>query len=374
MPQGATLRRLDFLRFGCLLIAFCVAAIADERPETTVLINLTSVVGTPGADSSVAFLTDELLLISNGDSSPISVLYDIKAKKVVRTGTTCATTGRSLWATPGKNLLAACPNGLVLYNLEFQPIAHFAAPLTYNQNETLLFSPTREFIAVNPLPRRGNAKVLTTDTLTVVASYPSESDYVTNLYRAGYLVYASTKGKKGWELSFYQFPDLQPQLLFKSSQNCATVGFGISESEFLKPHWGKDQGEIIDVTSGQVMLKPFDIGSPQFVQTTVSGKRFALGFQQYSKAHIVKQLVNPLTYIEALGTCCDDPSNLFRVRVYDQQSGHMLAEFHWKTRKNEPLWDSHGNSAVALSPRGGYLAFLRATAVEVYRIPDEPLH
>jgi hypothetical protein len=172
------------------------------------------------------------------------------------------------------------------------------------------------------------------------------------------------------ELSFYPFPDLHAQSLVKSNKNC-NAGFGISESEFLRAACGKERGEIIDITTGKVRVEVSDAGQADFAQATASGKRFALGYEDYSKGHVVKHLANPLTYIGALGTCCDDPSNLIRLRIFDQESGNLLTEFHWKTSKKEPPHDWR-NSAVTLSPNGKYVAFLRGVLVAVYRIPDKP--
>jgi len=110
-------------------------------------------------------------------------------------------------------------------------------------------------------------------------------------------------------------------------------GFGISESEFLRLACGKERGEIIDIITGKVRVEVSDAGQAEFAQAAASGKRFALGFQDYSKAHVVKQLANPLTYLAALGTCCDDPPNLFRLRIFDQESGNLLTEFHMEDKQ-----------------------------------------
>jgi hypothetical protein len=360
--------RLLFNRFRWLLLGFCAAAMAAEPPQVAVKVDLTSTIGNLSQYSSVAFLTDRLLLISNGQSSPTSVLYDIDDRKVIRTGKTCGVTGLKVWGTFSGSVLAACNGGLVLYDQEFRPIAHFSAALkTYD----LLLSPTRRFLAVNPLPRRGAAKVLTTDTLAEIATFPSKSGYIINLSQAGYIVYDGPKGKEGWEISFYPFADLHPQSLVKSNKNCGQAGFGISESEFVSLACGKERGKIIDITTGKVRVEVSDAGQADFAQATEPGKRFALGYEDYSKAHVVKQLANPLTYIGALGTCCDDPSNLIRLRIFDQESGNLLTEFHWKTSKKEPPHD-YRNSAVTLSPNGKYVAFLRGVLVEVYRIQDKP--
>jgi len=210
---------------------------------------------------------------------------------------------------------------------------------------------------------------LATDTLAELATVPSDSGYIISLSEAGYIVYDS-QGKEGWEISFNLFADSHPQSLGKSNKNC-DPGFGISESEFVRLACGKKRGEIIDITTGKVRAEVSDPGQAQFAQATASGKRFALGYEDYSKAHVVKQLANPLTYIEALGTCCDDPSNLIRLRIFDQESGNLLTEFRWKTSKKEPPHD-YRNSAVTLSPDGKYVAFLRGVLVEIYRIPDKP--
>lgn len=336
---------------------------AVEPPQVVVKVDLTSTIGNLSAYSSIAFLTDRLLLISNGQSSPTSALYDIIDRKVIRTGKTCGVSGLKVWGTFSGNVLAACNHGLVLYDQEFQPIAHFS---DYLKNYDLLLSPTRRFLAVDPLPRRGAAKVLTTDTFAEFATYPSQSVYIISLSQAGYIVYDSLKGKEGWELSFYPFPDLHPQSLVKRNKNCGRVGYGISESEFLRLACGKEYGEIIDITTGKVRAEVSDAGQADFAQVAASGKRFALGYQDYSKAHVVKQLANPLTYL------ADDHSDLFRLRIFDQESGNLLTELHWKTNKKEPLYDRYNNYSFALSPNGEYVAFLRGVLVEVHRIPDKP--
>jgi hypothetical protein len=169
---------------------------AAEPPLVAVKVDLTSTIGNLSLYSSVAFLTDRLLLIQ---SSPTSVLYDIIDRKVIRTGKTCGVTGLKVWGTFSGNVLAACTGGLVVYDQEFRPIAHFSAALnTYD----LLLSPTRRFLAVNPLPERGAAKVLTTDTLAEIATFPSKSGYIISLTQAGYIVYDSPKGKEGWNFLF----------------------------------------------------------------------------------------------------------------------------------------------------------------------------
>jgi len=215
--------RLLFNRFRWLLLGFCAAAMAAEPPQVAAKVDLTSTIGNLCQYSSIAFLTDRLLLISNGPSSSTSVLYDIIDGKVMRTGKTCGVTGLKVWGTFGGNVLAACNDGLVLYDQEFRPIANFSE---YLKTYDLLLSPTRRFLAVNPLPERGAAKVLMTDTLAEIATFPSKSGYIISLSQAGYIVYDSSKGKEGWEISFYPFADSHPQSLVKSNENCGHGGSG----------------------------------------------------------------------------------------------------------------------------------------------------
>ena len=374
--RTSKLPRLHFSPFGAFfLLAFAVVGAAGEQPESIAKLDLTRTVGTFGADSGVVFLTDDVLLISNGHSSPISVVYDIPRKEIVRTGRMCGLTGKSVWATPGGMLLSDCYDGLVLYDLEFRQIAKFQTRLDhYTIRNTLSLSPTHELVALSPFPKLGATTVLATATLTEVHSFPSPSVGMLGLYKTGYTVATYAKGMNEVEVSFYPFLGLQPILLIKREKSCWWDTFGISESELLKPCGQGGKGKVIDVNTAQNTLRIPDIESANFVQTSGSGKRFALGFQEYSKAHTIKQIINPFTYLLALGACCDDPSNLFRLRVYDQGSVGAVAEFHWKTNKNDPMWERYDNSAVALSPSGEYVAFLRGTVVEVYRIQDSPSH
>lgn len=175
-------------------------------PNSSRNLTLTPAVGAPGTDSGIAFLTDALLLISNGRPSPTSVLYDIQKEKVTRTGVTCALTGKGVWATAEGKLLSACPDGLVLYDQEFRQIAKFQTHLDYYLlSNTLILSPTHEFVAFDPLPRQGVAKVLSAATLTEVATFPSASSGLVGLYKAGYTIETSLNEKDGMELSFYSF-------------------------------------------------------------------------------------------------------------------------------------------------------------------------
>jgi len=353
---------------SCLVILLCLTAHAAEQPLPITRVKLASVIGNLSSDeySSIEFLTDGLLLISHGGGRPRSTLYDTQEDKVLRTGATCGTAARSVHATFEGNLLAVCANELVLYDQQFNPISRFEIRGAYD----LLLSPTRQFVAVNPLPRRGPARVLTTANFTEIANFPSDSGYVIAVFGGGYLVYESTKDKEGWELLFQGFHESHPQSIAKSNQNCAQVGFGISETEFLKLACGKDGARNIDLATGNVKMAFPDTSSADFAQSAFSGNRFALGSLDNSKMHAVKQWINPLTYIEALGTCCDDYGNLRNVWVFDQRSGRLLTELHWKTSKRDSVRDPYDATAVTLSPSGQYLAILRGMDIEIYQIPN----
>jgi hypothetical protein len=356
----------------CMLLGFSVATFAAEQPKFVARLDLTASIGVPGTYSSVSFLTDEVLVISNGQSSPASVLFHTTKNKILRTGNTCATTGRSVWASSAAGMLVACAKELVLYDQEFRPMAHIAAELKYVEQQTLKFSPTREYVAVEGAGKY-SITVWSTDTLSQVASFPLGSKYITGIFKLGYLVYGIPKGAQGGGLTFFPFQASQGKTLLNDETNCG-ASFAIGESEVLATQCGKRPGEIIDVSTAQVRVQVPETKSATFAQTSISGKRFALGFQEHSRVHTLKQVLNPFTYIKALGTCCDDPSDLFTLKVYDQQSGRVLTEFQWKTNKNEPLWERYDNSAVALSPTGDYVAFLRGSVVEVYEISDKPMH
>jgi hypothetical protein len=354
---------------GYLLIVLCLFAHAREQPSPVTRVSLASVIGNLSSDeySSIEFLTDRLLLISHGATRPRSALYDPQERKVLRTGATCGTAARNIHATFEGNILAACANELVLYDQRFNPISRFEIPTgAYD----LLLSPTRQVVAVNPLPRRGAASVLTTANFTEFANFPSESGYVIAVFSGGYLVYESTKDKEGWGLLFHGFHESQPQSVAKSNKNCAQVGFGISETEFLKLACGKDGARNIELATGKVKMAFTDASSADFAQSAFSGNRFVLGSLDYSKMHVVKQWINPLTYIEALGTCCDDPGILRNVRLFDQQSGRLLTELHWKTTKKDSVRDPYDTTAVSLSPSGQYLAIRRGMDIEIYQIPN----
>jgi len=357
------------VRLFLFVVALASCAVAQEL-QLVNSIDLTNTVGIPGQFTGIAFLSDTLLVVSNGNGSPTSIIYDIVRKSVIGRGTTCAMSGRELWSTLKGQLLAACPEGLVLYNLEFQPVAKFPESLKFKRRQVLLLSPSREFVSLNPLPRHGSARVLATNTLLEVATFPSEPMWVYGLFKERYLVYRAGRPANGGDFLSYRFSGLHPISLLSSGQSCV-AGFGISETEFLKVGCGKQpDGEVVDIATSAVLRRVADTDSADFVQTASSGKRFALGFLEYSKSHVVSQTANPLTYLKALGTCCDDPANQFRLRIYDSQSGRKLAEIHWKMEKSEPMWERYDNSAVSLSPSGDYIAFLRHKVLEVYRVPQ----
>lgn len=355
--------------FFFVLACFLTAASA-ENPSLVAHVDLNPLVGTPGPYSSVQFLTGDLVLISNGQSSPRYAIFDLASHRVLATGVSCALTGRDAWATPAGNILVACAQGLVLYDRNFHELAQANIPLSrYTVRDSLTFSPTRKLVAVNPLPRQATTRVLNTDTLAEVATYQAFGVYVYGISESGYSTY-ETSGQQEDVLTFHSFQNSPAVELAARKQRCAQAGFGVSESEFLRTSCGKDNGEIIDLKSGQSRLNFPGSDDAVFAQTTTSGKRFALGFQGYTKGHELKKAINPMTYVIALGTCCDDPDNLFKLRVYDQRSGGMLAEFRWQTKQGEPMWERYDNSAVALSPDGEHLALLHGVAAEIYRIPS----
>src|SRR6185312_14674983 len=106
---------------SCLLIVLCLTSHAAEQPLPVTRVNLSLVIGNLSSDeySSIEFLTDRLLLISQGAGRPRSVLYDTQERKVLRTGATCGAAARNVHATFEGNLLAACANELVLYDQQF---------------------------------------------------------------------------------------------------------------------------------------------------------------------------------------------------------------------------------------------------------------
>jgi hypothetical protein len=292
-------------------------------------------------------------------------LYEIDEHKVVATAQTCAKWAGAVHGTIEGNVLALCPTGLVLYDRTFRTIAHFEIALG---GYDILLSPTHQFIALNPRPRQGVARVLSTANLTEVANFPPISEYVIEVFREGYMVYGSEKGEEGWKLIFRHFSGSHATVLAHSGKACAQVGFGVSESQFLELACGKEsKAEIIDLTSGKGMPLPSISGSADFVKAASSGQVFALASLGYSKAHSVKQIVNPLTYVEALGACCDDPSNLLDLRIFTR-SGMLLKSMQWKIKKKERKQAPY-SPGLALSPNGEYLAVRHGKSLEIYRTP-----
>ena len=357
----------------CLVAALSATRSSAQQPQPICATDVTSLLGAPGRFSSIAFLTDDLVLVSNGRSVASSLIYSVSKNKTVATGTTCAMSGERLWGTPKGRILAACSRGLVLYDQDFRLIALLRASDGYNPSQKLLFSATRELVALS-LSFPSPMKVFASDTLEEVASLPPNTfpdkgnvTFISGLYNAGYVVYSGPMGEREGELSFHRF--LMPQaVVFQKTTNGCMRNAAISETEALVFPCGKYPGEIIDVATGRPEPTVFDSKHASFLQTTLSGKRFAIGYQVYSKLHKVKGALNPLLYLD------DESSNLFRLRVLDRQSGSVLFDFHWKTNKNEPMLARYDNSAVSLSPNGEYVAFLRGSALKVYRIPDAAAH
>jgi hypothetical protein len=358
--------------FYCLL-AFCLAAAAAEQPILVARVEFTSVVGAASPYSGLQFLTDELLIVSNGRSSSAYAIYDVTRSRIVGTGSTCAFTGSDLWTTPRGNILAACPEGLVLYDREFHELARIKVRYSqYTVRETLIFSPTRELVAVDPLPRQGVARVFATDTLTETTTIPSTSKYISGIFSSGYVVYEHNKSTHREELQFHGYSGAKSTLV--STKPCGPAWvLGISETEFVKPACGQTSGEIIDVLAGKVRLKLPQTDFAWIAYPSSSGYRFALSFEEDSKSRKLNQALNPFSYLAALATYAPDRANLFRLRIYDRRSGEVLAEFHWKMGDQDPM-RRIDNSGVALSPNGEYVAFVRGTAVEVYRVPDSMTH
>ena len=360
--------------FGCYcLLAFSLTATGAEQPMLVARVDLTPVVGTASPYSGVQFLTDELLLVSEGRTSPAYAIYDIAKSRIVGTGSTCAFTGSDLWGTPGGRVLAACPEGLVLYDREFHELARIKVPYSqYTVRETLKFSPTHELVAVDPLPRQGLGRVFVTDTLTQTTTFPSAGGYISGIFSSGYVASEHNTATRKNELRFHQYSGEKSTLI--STKPCGPAWtLGISETEIVAPTCGKTPGAIIGILTGKVRLKLPQTNSVWTAHTSLSGYRFALSFDEDSRSRKLNQALNPLSYLAALATYAPDRANLFTLRVYDSQSGEVLAEFHWKMGDQDPM-RRIDNSGVALSPHGKYVAFVRGTAVEVYRVPDSMTH
>jgi hypothetical protein len=337
----------------------------------------------PSQQMRVAFLNDELLLLSlsqiqqipvskhawmvkDAEESAETMVVDVKQQRQVRTVTLGNQNAHLLWPTHDGNLIVRVGDELWLYDGGLQKIARFRLSAEYTPLE-IQISPDRRMILAQSWAhqktqdgkwtKRLVTDLLQTDTLTPVVL--ENAPLVHGLVDTGFI---EMDEKTDGDVYFRRFKDSTEKLLVKGNGRCRSRAQAVGGDRVLVAPCSSKRGQVENLLGEPI----YQIGdaSWSFAQTSVSGKVFVLGFQQYSGTHFVKDL-NLLSDLAGV----DDPADVVVLKAYEQDSEKPVLELKWKPTKSEPLYNSYDNFAVGLSPNGRMMALVRGSWLEVYQLP-----
>lgn len=383
LSDGPPRRRLDCVasRFYLFIIAVLVLAattVGAQQASPVFRLDLTQQLK-PLQKVRVAFLNDQFLLLSlsqmeqvevakhawlvkDAQQSARTMVVDVKQQKQVSTLTLGNQDAHLLWPTHDGNLIVRAGNELWLYNGELQKTARFPLSADYAPSEIQVSPDGRVIVAQKMLYQRRQedhlvTDLLQTDTLTRLAF--ENAPRIDRLVGMGYI---AVDEKADGGLYFRQFSNSTGELLIKGGGKCRPHAQAVAGDRILVAACSAKKGQIVNLAGEPT--HPTEDASSDFVQTSVSGRAFILGFQQYSKRHFLQDF-NPLVLMAGP----DDPANVIVLKAYGRDSQKPILELKWKPTKSEPLYDSYDNWAIGLSPSGGLMAIVRGTWLEVYQLP-----
>jgi hypothetical protein len=380
--DGPPRRRLDVVlsRFYLFTIAVLVLAatnVGAQQASPVFRLDLTQQLK-PLQKVRVAFLNDQFLLLSlsqmeqidvakhavlvkDAEQSAGTIVVDVKQQKLVDTVTLGNQDAHLLWPTHDGNLIVQAGNELWLYNRDLQKTGRF--PLSPDcAPAKIQVSPDGTAIIAQTMPyhrRREDhptTHLLRTDTLGPLAFANAPRFF--SLVGTGFIAV----DEKAEKFYYRPFSNSTDQLLVKGSGKCLPHAQAVADDRILVASCSAKKGQVVNL-EGQPTHSIED-DSWDFVQTSVSGRAFVLGFQRYSKGHFLQDF-NPLVLMGGP----DDPANVIVLKAYERDSQKPLLELKWKPTKSEPLYDSYDNWAVALSPSGRLMAIVHGTWLETYQLP-----
>jgi hypothetical protein len=337
----------------------------------------------PLQEIQVTFLNDDLILLStsrmqqipvgnrawmvkDAEQSAETMVVDIKQRKQVRTVTLGNRNAHFLWPTHNGNLIVRVGDELWLYNGALQKISDFRLSVDSTPVQIELSPDRRMLLAQSWLrqktieggwTKRLVSDLLQTDTLSLlklenVPIFPQLAD-------SGFL---EGDENGGGSIYFRPFSDSSRKLLIEGKESCPPRAQVVGVDRVLVARCTSTKGQVINL--GGEPVHQTDDASWSFAQTSISGKVFVLGFQQYSRMHFLKDL-NLIADLAGV----DDPADVVVLKAYARDFEKHIFELRWKPTKSEPLYNSSKNFAVGLSPDGQMMAVVHGSALEVYQLP-----
>lgn len=307
----------------------------------------------------LAFLTENDLLISYGDEFARTSEFNVEQQKIVGDVTLKNEKGSDLWVTHQGNILVRGPQALMMYDPQFRLIRKFgvadAARVDVSSGGKYAWIWTASGF---PVPQWKNL-VIDADTFDEVSTFQRASTGL-QLGNNGFFQVSSGDG------NIYVLPiDASGSSLLQKRDSRCPAGqvFALSSRLFLLPACNRKSLQVLNSEGALQYEIPVRYGLA-FVQTDRAGVHFACGFLGYSAHHIVRDLDLPANLAGV-----DNPSDLFDLRVYNETDGNMVLDLKWGLEKGDALSERYDNAAIALSPSGQLLAFIRGSDLQIVHLP-----
>ena len=301
-------------------------------------------------------------MVKDAEESAETLVIDVKQQKLVRTVRLGNQSAHVLWPTHDGNLVVRVGNELWLYDERLEKTTRFPLSTEYAPFE-IQVSPDGRMIMAQRMLYQGKREdhlvtdLLQTDTLAPVVL--RNAPRVLHLVSTGFI---EVDEKANGDIYFRPFSNSTGKLLVKGKGRCSPHAQAVASDRVLVASCSAKKGQVVNLAGAPI----HQIGDPSwdFAQTSVSGRAFVLGFQQYSKAHFLKDL-NLLAVLAGV----DDPADVVVLKAYERDSEKPILELGWKPAKSEPLYNSYDNFSVGLSPDGQLMAIVRGSWLEVYQLP-----
>ena len=303
-------------------------------------------------------------MVSDAEDSTKTIVVDVKQQKVVRTLTLGNSNAQLMWPTSRGGLLVQAGSEMWLYNADLAKIATFPMAEAHSR---IQFSPDASVLSIQTpswsktaggkWQSNGKTDFLQADALTLIPVVNPPK--VPILADSGFVQVEQSDG----DVYFRPFASSERTLLTKSKAKCTARVFSLGHDKVLVgPNCSDREAKLLSLAGGPSV--PINAGDLAFAQTSTSGATFVLGFQRKSRMHFLKDfnLLGDLAGTEEI-------SELASLEAYESNSGKKIFQLTWKTAKDEPLYNSYDNSAVALSPDGLMLAMIHGNWLEVYQLP-----
>lgn len=356
IPRVITRTKLVLTAF-LSLCALLASSEEAKQPVPNWRLDLSELVILRKSEVRLLFLTDEIVLLSSETPWKTFVL-DVGKQRLLQTAELRNRSAIDMWPTHDGNFVVRSSGDLILYDRDFREVTKTQIP---KEAIHIQLSPDGTRLAWTTWPsRKAKITVLDADTLRTITE---EISAIPPKLASEGLIYENSDTGQDGRVNFRPFNGSGERALFEGKPKCGSgaevldkshvlLGTCVNKGHYLVDFAGHVSGEIHSNWS--------------FIQTSTSGRTFALGIQQNDATHFFKNL-NPLSALAGV----EEDAEEFVLRAFETKSVKTVFELRWKLNKDEPMFDRYDSSIVALAPNGQLLATIRGKWLEVYRLTIE---